>query len=193
MKFHHTFLVMASSIAFSGCASITKDSNQPIRVETYNQQNNLVEDVTCTAKNERGEWTTKTPGSLVVHRSGQNLEVRCKKQDSATGFATLVSRANGGMWGNILFGGGIGAIIDHNKGTAYSYPDWVKVILGDNLVFDRKNNVDNQIMTGQAASGELLKKIEADKQKEAEEAKKLAAETPLAPQPQQAAAPAEVK
>jgi hypothetical protein len=193
MKIHHTFLVMASSIALTSCASITKDSNQPIRVETYNQQNTMVEGVTCSAKNERGEWSTKTPGSLVVHRSGENLEVRCNKENSATGFATLVSRANGGMWGNILFGGGIGAIIDHNKGTAYSYPDWVKVILGDNLVFDRKNNVENQIMTGQAASGELLKKIEADKQKEADEAKKLAAEQPLAPQPQQAAAPTEVK
>ncbi len=76
------------------------------------------------------------------------------------------------MWGNILFGGGIGAIVDHNKGTAYSYPDWVKVILGDNLVFDRKNNVDNQLMTGQDASGEILKKIEEDKRKEAEAAKR---------------------
>jgi hypothetical protein len=176
MKLHHTLLVVASGIALSSCASITKDSNQPIRVETYNQENTMVEDVTCSAKNERGEWSTKTPGSLVVHRSGQNLEVRCYKENSATGFATLVSRANGGMWGNILFGGGIGAIVDHNKGTAYSYPDWVKVVLGDNLVFDRKNNVDNQIMTGQAATGEVLKKIEADKQKEAQEAKKLAEE-----------------
>ena len=177
MKFHRTILVMASSIALSSCASITKDSNQPVRVETYNQENNIVEDVKCTAKNDRGEWSTKTPGNLVVHRSGQNLEIKCQKENSATGFATLVSRANGGMWGNILFGGGIGAIVDHNKGTAYSYPDWVKVILGDNLVFDRKNNVENQLMTGQAASGEILKKIEEDKLKEAEVAKKLAEET----------------
>ncbi|MEZ0209441.1 MAG: hypothetical protein ACAH08_00705, partial [Methylophilus sp.] len=142
---------------------------------------------------ERGEWSTKTPGSLVVHRSGQNLEVRCHKEHFATGFATLVSRANGGMWGNILFGGGIGAIVDHNKGTAYSYPDWVKVILGDNLVFDRKHNVDNQMMTGLAATGEALKKIEADKKKEEEDAKKLAEETPLAPQPQQVTSPADIK
>lgn len=183
MKFHHTFLVMASSIALSSCASITKDSNQPVRVETYNQENNIVEDVRCTAKNDRGEWSTKTPGSLVVHRSGQNLEVKCQKENSATGFATLVSRANGGMWGNILFGGGIGAIVDHNKGTAYSYPDWVKVVLGDNLVFDRKNNVENQLMTGQAATGEILKKIEEDKRKEAEEAKKLVEETSQTQQP----------
>lgn len=87
------------------------------------------------------------------------------------------------MWGNILFGGGIGAIVDHNKGTAYSYPDWVKVVLGDNLVFDRKNNVENQLMTGQAASGEILKKIEEDKRKEAEVAKKQAEEASQAQSP----------
>jgi hypothetical protein len=135
-----------------------------------------VEDAKCTAKNERGEWSAKTPGSLVVHRSGQNLEIKCQKDNSESGFATLVSRANGGMWGNILFGGGIGAIVDHNKGTAYSYPDWVKVILGDNLVFDRKNNVDNQMMVGMPASGDILKKIQEDKQKEELAAKKAAEE-----------------
>jgi len=172
MKLHHALLVMASSLTFTGCASITKDSNQPIRVETYNKQDQMVEDVKCTAKNERGEWSTKTPGSLVVHRSGQNLEVKCQKDNAESGFAVLVSRANGGMWGNILFGGGIGAIVDHNKGTAYSYPDWVKVILGDSLVFDRKNNEENKIMTGQAASGDVLKKIQEDKTKEEEAAKK---------------------
>lgn len=172
MKLHHTLLVVAGSLAFTGCASITKDSNQPIRVETYNKQDQMVEDVKCTAKNERGEWSAKTPGSLVVHRSGQNLEVKCQKDNTDVGFATLVSRANGSMWGNILFGGGIGAIVDHNKGTAYSYPDWVKVILGDNLVFDRKNNIENQMMTGQAANGDTLKKIQEDKSKEEEAAKK---------------------
>jgi len=174
MKHHHIVFVVASSLLFSGCASITKDSNQPIRVETYNKQDQLIEDAKCTAKNERGEWATKTPGSLVVHRSGQNLEIKCQKDNAESGFAILVSRANGGMWGNILFGGGIGAIVDHNKGTAYSYPDWVKVILGESLVFDRKNNVENQIMTGQAANGDILKKIQEDKVKEEEAAKKAA-------------------
>lgn len=172
MKIHHAFLVMAYSLSVTGCASITKDSNQPIRVETYTKENKMVEDVKCTARNDRGEWSTKTPGSLVVHRSGQNLEVKCQGEHAESAYATLVSRANGGMWGNILFGGGIGAIIDHNKGTAYSYPDWVKIVLGDNLVFDRKSNVDNQIMTGLPATGALMKKIEQEKSKEAEDAKK---------------------
>lgn len=34
------------------------------------------------------------------------------------------------MFGNIIFGGGIGAIIDHNNGSAYEYPATIKVVMG---------------------------------------------------------------
>ena len=93
------------------------------------------------------------------------------------------------MFGNILFGGGIGAIIDHNKGTAYSYPDWIRVIMGDDLVYDRKTNKENEVMLGHAASPEELKKIteakiaeeKAAEEKAAKEASKtkVAAEAPV--------------
>ena len=149
--------------AFSGCATITKDSSQQVKIETYSKDNQAVIGVKCTAKNERGEWTTTSPNAVPVHRSGENLLVNCEKEGMQPGIATVISRANGSMFGNILFGGGIGAIIDHNKGTAYSYPDWIRVIMGDNLVFDRKNNKDNEVMIGQLASPEELKKIDQAK------------------------------
>ena len=42
-------------------------------------------------------------------------------------------------WGNIIFGGGIGAIIDHNKGNGYNYPDQLPVVMGKAVVVDRKD------------------------------------------------------
>jgi hypothetical protein len=42
------------------------------------------------------------------------------------------------MFGNIIFGGGVGAIIDHNKGTGYNYPDQLPVEMGKSVVVDRK-------------------------------------------------------
>jgi hypothetical protein len=33
---------------------------------------------------------------------------------------------------------GIGAIIDHNKGTAYDYPDQLQVKMGESVVIDKK-------------------------------------------------------
>lgn len=151
-------LALASQTLLTGCATITKDSNQPVKIETYSKNNQVVTGVKCVAKNERGEWMATTPGTVSVHRSGENLQVNCEKEGEQSGFATVISRANGGMFGNILFGGGIGAIIDHNKGTAYSYPDWIRVIMGDNLVFDRKNNKDNEVMIGQPATLDNTKK-----------------------------------
>jgi len=168
-------LVMSFVVSFfvTGCASITKDAMQPIKVETY-ADGKMMDGVKCVAKNDRSESNATTPGSVVVHRSGANLSINCEK-DGTKGFATLISRANGGMWGNILFGGGIGAIIDHNKGTAYSYPDWIRVIMGENLMFDRKENKENEVMLGQPVSQDELKKIQEAKlaeEKAAEEAAK---------------------
>ena len=151
-------LALALPTLLTGCASITKDSNQPVKIETYSKTNQVVTGVKCVAKNERGEWTATAPGTVSVHRSGENLQVNCEKEGEQPGLATVISRANGGMFGNILFGGGIGAIIDHNKGTAYSYPDWIRVIMGDNLVYDRKNNKDNEVMLGQPATTDNTKK-----------------------------------
>lgn len=34
------------------------------------------------------------------------------------------------MFGNIIFGGGIGAVIDHNTGSAYEYPTLIQVVMG---------------------------------------------------------------
>lgn len=62
----------------------------------------MITDSTCTAKNERGQWSTKTTGIVNVHRSGENL------------------------------------------------------------VYDRKNNKDNQVMLGQSATTEQLEAIEKD-------------------------------
>ena len=167
-------LAFSLQILLTGCASITKDSNQPVKIETYNKNNVAIIGAKCTAKNERGEWSATTPNTVSAHRSGQNLLVNCEKEGEEPGFATVISRANGGMFGNILFGGGIGAIIDHNKGTAYSYPDWIRVIMGDNLVYDRKNNKDNEVMLGQPASPEELKKIEVAKAAEEKAAQEKA-------------------
>jgi len=35
-------------------------------------------------------------------------------------------------------GGSVGAIIDHNKGTGYNYPDQLPVEMGKSVVVDRK-------------------------------------------------------
>lgn len=148
------FLGLLPLLLLSGCATITKDANQSVQIETYSKDNQPVAGVKCVAQNDRGQWSTSVPGAVSVHRSNENLLVNCAKEGEQPGKGTVISRVNGGMFGNIVFGGGIGAIIDHNKGTAYTYPSWIRIIMGDNLVFDRKNETENQPVTGIAATGQ---------------------------------------
>ena len=42
------------------------------------------------------------------------------------------------MFGNIILGGGIGALIDHSKGTGYDYPDNLPVRMGEVITVDRR-------------------------------------------------------
>jgi hypothetical protein len=144
-------LILLMPVVFTGCATITKDANQSVQIETYSKDNQPITGAKCTAQNERGQWTTTSTGSVSVHRSGDNLIVTCDKEGEQTGHGTVISRANGGMFGNILFGGGIGAIVDHNKGTAYTYPSWLRIVMGESLVYDRRNEVENTPMTGKDA------------------------------------------
>ena len=39
---------------------------------------------------------------------------------------------------------GIGAVIDHNTGNAYTYPSWVRLVFGRTLTFDRRSEKDNE-------------------------------------------------
>lgn len=135
-----------------GCASFTHDTTQLVQIETYSRDNQPVNGARCIAQNERGSWPATAPGGVSVHRSSQNLIVNCEKEGEAAGKGTLISRANAGMFGNIVLGGGIGALIDHNKGTAYTYPSWIRIIMGDNLVFDRRNEAENTPMTGSSVT-----------------------------------------
>lgn len=58
------------------------------------------------------------------------------------------------MWGNIVLGGGIGAIIDHNKGTGYNYPSDLPVRMGESVTVDRRDekNPDTQAAAEQTAT-----------------------------------------
>lgn len=138
------YLAALGVLLLSGCASITGDTVQSIRVEAKMVDGSEVKDAECELFNEYGSFKVKTPGNVMVRRSSTDLNVQCKKETLPTASAKAVSRANGGMWGNIIFGGGVGAIIDHSKGTAYTYPQWLQMTFGKVLSFDRSDDKDGQ-------------------------------------------------
>jgi len=131
-------------LSMVGCASVVNDSTHPIKVETKNEANVLIPHAECKLTNDYGSFSVKSGETVQVRRSSKDLDIVCKQTDNPDATARAISRANGGMFGNIILGGGIGAIIDHNKGTAYTYPTWVQLVFGKSLVFDRTAEKEGQ-------------------------------------------------
>lgn len=120
----------------SGCSTITGSETQTIAL-TSTFENKAVE-ADCKIKNDKGSWDSKTPSVIAVRKSNEDLDIVCKKEGVPDGMLKAISRAAGSMFGNILFGGGIGAIIDHNKGTGYDYPTQLTVKMGESVVADKQ-------------------------------------------------------
>ena len=130
-----TLLVAALS---GGCATITSSEMQSLSLTTHTDDGQVVEKARCTLKNDKGDWQADSPSFIQVRRSSEDLTVECRKEGQPDGFLRAISRAAGGMFGNIIFGGGIGAIIDHSKGTGYNYPENLPVKMGKSLTIDRR-------------------------------------------------------
>jgi hypothetical protein len=116
----------------TGCASIVSGQNQSVSVVTRNDLAD-VSGAQCELKNDKGIWYTTTPGSVTVRRSYNDLTVLCKHDSSTPGVASVKSSTKGMAFGNILFGGFIGAGVDMSTGAAYDYPDIVNVRLGKTI------------------------------------------------------------
>jgi len=127
---HRLAIFLPLMVASAGCAPVTGTTNQSVSVQTIDKANKEVTGSACDLANNMGKWFVNTPGSVTITRSNDNLAVLCQKEGHEPGRASVVSATKGSMFGNILLGGGIGAIVDHNTGAAYEYPSFFKVQMG---------------------------------------------------------------
>ncbi len=114
----------------TGCASITGTPNQSVSVQTREAEGKDVAGANCELANSKGKWLVTSPGSVTITRSNDELQVTCSKAGLEPGRAAVVSATKGSMFGNIIFGGGIGALVDHNTGAAYEYPSFLQIVMG---------------------------------------------------------------
>ena len=127
-------------LTLSGCATITSDGMQTVEVTTSNLQGAAVSQANCSLKNNKGEWRVTTPSTVNVHKAHSDLLVECTKAGLPNGKLRAISRAGKGMYGNILIGGGVGAVIDHKSGAAYKYPSKLPVVMGKEVTVDRRKS-----------------------------------------------------
>lgn len=133
-------MVTISAFA-SGCSTLTGEgTSQNLSVMTYTTENKDLTGASCELKNDEGTWTAVTPATVMVRRSNKDLMVKCIKSGFADARANVVSKTKANMWGNIIVGGGIGAIIDHSNGSAYQYPPTLKLTMGKDSIIQEGSN-----------------------------------------------------
>jgi hypothetical protein len=109
--------IAALGIALSGCASIIKGTTQSIAVTTP-----PVSGADCVLSSKEGNWTVVTPGVAQVHKSKEDIQVRCTKAGYQDASATIPSDFEGWTLGNLLLGGIIGVGVDASTGAINEYP-----------------------------------------------------------------------
>jgi len=107
-------------LALGSCASILDETTQVVSVDTPNCQKAI-----CTLTNDEGIYYIKsTPGTISLNKSYNDLTIVCEKGgERAT--SVHASSANGAVWGNIILGGGIGALVDGSRGSGFDYPAYL--------------------------------------------------------------------
>lgn len=128
----------------TGCASVLKDKTQPVKVETLDSAGKPVAGAKCVLQNDRGAFNVESPNTVFVRKSEGDLVISCNAPEQPQADGKLISRVGGAVFGNILLGGGIGAIVDSASGVAFNYPEWVQLVFGKSLTFDRKDFKDAQ-------------------------------------------------
>lgn len=107
--------ILCSLVLLSACATVTAESDQNIAVST------TPAGATCLLSNGEGSWRIpSTPGTAVVKRAFQPLQIRCTKAGAGKASTTLEAGTRNRAYGNILLLGAP-ALVDAYTGKGYEY------------------------------------------------------------------------
>ncbi|TAG47688.1 MAG: hypothetical protein EAZ30_09135 [Betaproteobacteria bacterium] len=126
--------------ALSGCASITTSGDTQVKVETVTLDGQAVDAADCSLMRAGVATPFKSPNTVPVPKAAGDAGIECKKDGMPDGKAILISRVGAATFGNVLIGGGVGIIVDQATGKAYNFPEWIRVVMGKTLTFDRADH-----------------------------------------------------
>lgn len=123
-------------------------TSQTVKIETLAADGNVVTGARCQLTNERNSRVIHSGERVTVHRSGSTLKIECTQPGYAPASGQAISRVNAGMFGNILIGGAIGAMVDSSTGAGFNYPSWMRLVFGETRIFDRRAQTSEQALAG---------------------------------------------
>jgi len=131
-------LLSVAALALAGCATVTGTPNQSISIQTVDALDRPITGMRCRVSNSSADYFGDSPmRDLQVRRSSSDLEIECHR-GSLIARGTAVSRGSvvDGAVKALLPGGTAMLAIDHLSGYRYAYPDWIRLRVGEHLVFD---------------------------------------------------------
>ena len=114
--------VITCSLSLLSCASILSKKSQSVSVDTGDAQ-----DVSCELFNGKGRYLVKSPGTVVISQSCDDLNYICRKEGYNTINGKIAFTYKGTTAGNIILGGGIGYMVDVGTGAACKYPESISL------------------------------------------------------------------
>ena len=116
-------IILLTSAALSGCASIIKGGSQNIDITTNNGQS-----VNATIFTKSGIQETNIPQTIAVQKDSQDIAItvkegRCNKES----VTTAKSRIQPWFWGNMITGGILGSTTDSLTGAMWQYDNTIVV------------------------------------------------------------------
>jgi hypothetical protein len=137
-------LLAVLAVALSGCATLTGDATQKVNIQTVDQDGRVVDGMSCHASNAFADYVGVTPMfDTQVRRSSSPLVVECRRHGLPVTRGVIVSRGVNIQPLQLLLPGGTSMMaIDHLSGFMYAYPRWVRLQVGTDMVFDRRDEKD---------------------------------------------------
>ena len=123
MRFLQLLLLMSMVCLLPACASIMSDNKSVTYLET------TPEVAKCELHGQDFKRVITTPNSIPLPSEAAPITVACTAPGYKRTTATLDTKHDGWIWGNILLGGGIGLIVDAAKGSGFKFPPKYSIIL----------------------------------------------------------------
>ena len=116
-------LCIGLSIFTIGCASIVSDTDSVTYIQTD------PEHARCELHGQDFTRVINTPNSISLPSEASPITVACQAVGYKNTTQVVKGHYDGWIWGNILFGGIIGAAIDGSRGAGKKFPPQVTIIL----------------------------------------------------------------
>jgi hypothetical protein len=114
---------IAASMSLSACASIVSDNTSTTYLDTDPEK------ARCELHGQDFKRVVETPNSISLPAKAAPLTISCSADGYKTASGNLDTEMDGWIFGNLIFGGIVGVVVDVARGAGQKFPPKMTVVL----------------------------------------------------------------